>query len=223
MLPNLDYRRVADPRAAALAALELLLQQAAAAIAQRGRFVLALSGGSTPQLLYQLLATAEQDWNNWILVYGDERCLPYGNPERTSTLVEQCWLNVANFPRTNHYLPALEPGADIAALAYAETIASLLPIDVALLGMGEDGHTASLFPGHSHSQQSVVPVHNSPKPPADRISLSYATLNAAAVVCFLVTGQGKQATLQRWLAGAEFPVANIHGKQATVLITDVAL
>ena len=137
-------------------------------------------------------------------------------------MVEQCWLNKVNFPADNHHVPQVELGADVAAMDYGAAIESLLPIDLVLLGMGEDGHTASLFPGQTHPEQVVVPVHNSPKPPADRVSLSYTTLRNAATVCFLVTGSAKRESLERWLQGADLPIARVHGRNQTVLITDIA-
>jgi 6-phosphogluconolactonase len=217
----IEYRQVADSDAAAGAALELVLQRAAGAIARCGRFTLALCGGSTPQQVYGLLAASAQDWRRWHLIYGDERCLPGDDPERTSAMVQRIWLDKIQLPTDNHHVPAVELGADAAAADYAAVIEPLLPLDLALLGMGEDGHTASLFPGHSHPEEIVVPVHNAPKPPPDRISLSYATLCGAGTVCFLVTGPAKREALHRWLAGEDLPVARVTGSSDTILITDL--
>jgi len=216
----IEYRQVADCEAAASAALELILQQAGAAIEARGRFVIALCGGSTPRRVYELLGESNQDWQRWHLLYGDERCLPYRSEERTSTMVERYWLGRIHFPGKNHHVPAVELGADTAALEYGAAIETLLPLDMALLGMGEDGHTASLFPGHSQPAQIVVPVHDAPKPPRDRVSMSYSTLCNAATVCFLVTGPAKRDTLRRWLGGEDLPVARVSGRDRTILITD---
>jgi 6-phosphogluconolactonase len=220
-MPTIDRLQVADSDAAAAAVLALILQAAAEAIASRGRFVFALCGGRTPGKVYELLADAEQDWRCWHLVYGDERCLPRDHEDRNSTMVEQCWLDNAGFPAENHHVPAMQPEAAVAAADYAADIEALLPLDFALLGMGEDGHTASLFPGHSHPQQAVVPVYEAPKAPPERISLSYATLCAAATVCFLVTGPSKRDALQDWLAGSDLPVARISGRSRTLLVTDI--
>jgi 6-phosphogluconolactonase len=220
MKPTIELVKVADPEAAAEAALAIVLAQAAAAIDARGRFVLALCGGRTPGRLYELLADAGQDWRRWHLVYGDERCLPPGDEERNSSLVSRCWLDRTDFPAQNHHVPEAELGADIAAPRYARAIAPLLPIDLALLGMGEDGHTASLFPGHSHPDATVVAVHGAPKPPAERVSLGYAALNSADTVCFLVTGDAKRDALRRWQQGDDIPIARISGRARTCLVTD---
>ena len=108
-----------------------------------------------------------------------------------------------------------------AAALYAEAISPLLPLDVALLGIGEDGHTASLFPGHSHPRQTVVPVHDAPKPPPERISLSPDTLCDAETVCFLVTGSSKREIVHKVLQGEKLPAASIRGRQKTYLVTDI--
>jgi 6-phosphogluconolactonase len=199
-------------------ALALLLQVAADAIAARGRFVLALAGGTTPIPLYKLLAQVTADWDRWHLVYTDERWLPHGHPQRNSTMVEKNWLRPAGFPAQNHYMPDLEQPAENAAASYASMIEGLLPLDMALLGIGEDGHTASLFPGHLHPDQSVVAVDCAPKPPPTRISLSYSTLNAARVVCFLVSGEDKYAVVEAFSNGSDMPATQIGGTESTRLM-----
>ena len=208
------------------AALHLILQSAAEAIEKRGKFVLSLAGGSTPKLLYQLLATSHQNWDNWYLVYGDERCLPYGDHKRNSTLVEEYWLRKIGFPLSNHLTADITNSTEEDARQYQKKISSILPIDFALLGMGEDGHTASLFPASKDRTDSttdcVIAVHNAPKPPSNRISLSYQTFNQARVVCFLVTGSSKQQAIQQWLAGDDLPVSQIAGTADTYLFLDNA-
>lgn len=211
-------RDFADGRQMAEAALALLLGEASRAISARGRFVLALSGGTTPAPLYQLLARTAADWQLWHLVYTDERCLPYGHPERNSTMVEDNWLRAAGFPPQNHYIPDLEQQPENAVASYAAAIEGLLPLDMALLGIGEDGHTASLFPGQQHPDQIVVPVQNAPKPPPSRVSLSYSTLNAAKVVCYLVAGEGKRAIVDAFTRGLDMPATRISGIQSTHLM-----
>ena len=198
--------------------LALLLQVAAEAISARGRFVLALAGGTTPIPLYKLLARTTVDWERWHLAYTDERCLPYGHPQRNSTMVEENWLRPTGFPDQNHYMPDMERQPEKAAAAYAAAIEELLPLDIALLGIGEDGHTASLFPGHQYPDEIVVAVHDAPKPPPTRISLSYTTLNAARVVCYLVSGIEKYAVLEAYTNGVDIPATHICGTESTHLM-----
>ena len=214
-IERLDFE---NSKQVAEAALELVLQNSREAINARGRFVLALAGGSTPARLYSLLAGTNRDWSQWYLIYGDERCLPDGDPERNSTMVELNWLKKVNFPAENHYIPEVGLGAERAAAAYGSAIEKLLPLDMALLGMGEDGHTASLFPGHSYPDQSVVAVYNSPKPPDERISLSYKTLCSARVVCYVVVGEDKQMAINAFFSGEDLPVSNVSGAQNTFII-----
>jgi 6-phosphogluconolactonase len=171
-------------------------------------------------LAYGLLARAEADWSRWQLWYGDERCLPVDDPERNSVMADRVWLRDSSIPRADiHPIPA-ELGAETAAAAYAELIAPVLLFDLVLLGMGEDGHTASLFPGQRHDPgQTVHPVHDAPKPPPDRVSLSATVLGRARGVLMLVTGAGKREALARWRAGEALPIATIP---ATALLLDRA-
>ena len=219
----IDIQQVADTEAAARAALCVVTDAAARAIAARGRFVLAVCGGRAPGRLYELLAQSHQDWLRWHIVYGDERCLPAADKERNSSLVRQRWLDAANFPEQNHHMPAVERGARDAAARYAADLAAYLPLDLALLGIGEDGHTASLFPGQPASDLPVLPVLAAPKPPRERISLGYPTLSAADTVCFLATGESKRRAIEACLNGATLPAAKIRGRRQTLLVTDLAL
>lgn len=208
----------ANGRQMAQTTLALLRQAAADAIAARGRFILGLAGGTTPIPLYKLLARTTADWDRWHLLYTDERCLPHCHPQRNSTMVENNWLSPADFPPQNHYLPDLEQQPERAAASYAAAIEGLLPLDVALLGIGEDGHTASLFPGHQYADQIVVAVHDAPKPPPTRISLSYATLNAARLVCYLVSGVEKYAVVEDYSNGLDMPATRVCGAESTHLM-----
>jgi 6-phosphogluconolactonase len=213
-----------DSAAVAREAAERILDAAQRAITARGIFHLVLAGGTTPTLAYRLLGQsgigADADWSRWQIWYGDERCLPVDDPERNSVMAERVWLQDSPIPRANiHPIPA-EQGAEGAAAAYAELIAPVLPFDLVLLGMGEDGHTASLFPCHRHDPaQTVHPVHNAPKPPPDRVSLSGSVLSGAREVLMLVTGAGKREALARWRAGEALPIASIR---ATALLLDKA-
>jgi 6-phosphogluconolactonase len=99
-------------------------------------------------------------------------------------------------------------GAEAAATVYAGLVRPVLPFDLVLLGMGEDGHTASLFPGHRVADNRlVIPVHDAPKPPSDRVSLTFAALSACRLMLILITGSGKREALRAWRAGDPLPVA----------------
>ncbi|MCW8826863.1 MAG: 6-phosphogluconolactonase [Gammaproteobacteria bacterium] len=199
-----------DVAAVARVTMEWIIRDADAALRKRGAFHLVLAGGSTPKLAYQLLVDADTDWSRWHIYYGDERCLPVDDPERNSVMAQQAWLDHVAIPKEQiHPIPA-ELGAEAGAMNYAHLIEQQLPFDTVLLGMGEDGHTASLFPGHLHDEQELVhEVHNAPKPPSDRVSLSRAALSTTRSLLLLVTGSSKQVALSRWAEGASLPVASI--------------
>ncbi len=200
-----------------------ILELAVAAIADHGNFRMVLAGGSTPAAVYRRLAAAKADWVRLHLYFGDERCLPADDPQRNSVMAMQQWLERVPVPSANiHAIPA-EQGAAAAAEAYRAPVRVARPFDLVLLGMGEDGHTASLFPGHVHAQDElVVAVHNAPKPPPDRVSLSLAALNDANAVLMLITGSGKRDAVERWRRGENLPVARIRGRHGVDVYLDAA-
>jgi 6-phosphogluconolactonase len=210
-------------QALAQAATTDILSYAEQTIAQTGQFKIVLAGGSTPNLIYQLLSQAQADWQNWWIFWGDERCLPVDDVERNSLMAMQAWLEKVAIPKEQIFPMPAEKGAALAAAEYQATIAKYLPFDLVLLGMGEDGHTASLFPGHVHNEnEQVHAVYNSPKPPSDRVSLSAAVLSSAEKVLFLISGAGKQEAFKRWQDGESLPVAQIKPQQGIMIYADNA-
>ncbi len=114
-----------------------------------------------------------------------------------------------------------EQGAKQAAMIYEEVIKVALPFDLVLLGMGEDGHTASLFPQHSYTGDDCVhAVFNAPKPPAERVSLSRRALSTTNVLMIIVTGAGKREAVLQWHKGEVLPVAQIGGLGKEVVVLD---
>ena len=218
-----DWQCLADADAVATHATELVLQAAANAINERGVFHLVLAGGRTPEKVYRQLANSKADWKNWQLYFGDERCLPADHPERNSCMAATAWLDHGAVPANNiHPIPA-ELGAEIAATHYVAVIDNARPFDLVLLGMGEDGHTASLFPGQLHPEtESVHAVHHAPKPPPDRVSLSRASLSDSRDVLVLITGAGKRAAVQQWQAGEALPIASITTRHCMTVLLDEA-
>lgn len=213
------------PSAAAVAdrAAKLILAAAGAAIDRRGAFSLVLAGGTTPAACYDRLAVADADWDRWHIYFGDERCLAPGDPERNSAMAAARLTDRVPIPaRQVHPIPA-ERGPEAAARDYQATIKPALPFDMVLLGMGEDGHTASLFPGQRHSPGSlVVAVRGAPKPPPERVSLSAAALGSCSAMLILVTGEGKRPALRAWRSGADLPVAPIADRDDALLLVDTA-
>jgi 6-phosphogluconolactonase len=160
--------------------------------------------------VYQLLAKEQADWENWHIYHNDDRCLPVGHPERNSKMAREAWLNYVAIPPSQiHDIPA-ELGNIEGAKAYTKTLAGVRTFDMVILGLGEDGHTASLFPDHAvDNSADAVPVFDSPKPPAHRVTISQSRLNDTHGVIFLVTGAGKQDAVNRWLAGESIPATLI--------------
>ncbi len=205
---------------------DALCDEAEAAIAARGAFHLVLAGGNTPRALYAELARRGAGDACWHVWYGDERCLPAGHPERNSVMAETAWLAASAIPPANRRPIPAERGASEAAAIYAGWLAGLGEFDLALLGMGEDGHTASLFPGRDNGtapdSPSALAVFDAPKPPPERVSLSLARLNHSAKVWFVVSGEGKRDALQRWRSGEPLPVAAVNGRLQTAAWLDAA-
>ncbi|HEY2599575.1 MAG TPA: 6-phosphogluconolactonase [Candidatus Dormibacteraeota bacterium] len=166
----------------------------AAAIAQalqEGSRTLVLAGGTTPARCYELLAELPVEWGRVTVLFGDERCVPPDHPDSNYRMCRAKLLDKVA-PATVHRMPA-ELGPDEGAIEYAATIARLVPLDVVVLGIGEDGHTASLFPGHPvlEAKGLVTGVRNSPKPPPERVTLTLPALQGARRVIVLATGAGK--------------------------------
>jgi len=166
----------------------------AAAIAQAlqvGSRTLVLAGGTTPGRCYQLLADLEVEWARVAVLFGDERCVRPDHPDSNYRMARETLLNRVA-PATVHRMPA-ELGPEEGAAEYSRIVETLLPLDVVILGIGEDGHTASLFPGHPvlKAKGLVAGVRNSPKPPPERVTLTLAVLQGARQVIILATGAGK--------------------------------
>jgi 6-phosphogluconolactonase len=212
-----------DADAVALEAAQRILQSAARAIAEHGLFRIVLAGGRTPEAAYRLLAGADADWSRWEIYFGDERCLPVDDAERNSTMAARALLDTVAIPAANiHPIPA-EHVSEAAAKEYESVVSSALPFDLVLLGIGEDGHTASLFPGQQHpAGQLVHAVHNAPKPPPDRVSLGTDALSEAREVLILATGAGKRAAIKAWRAGESLPIAAIGGSACVDVLLDSA-
>jgi 6-phosphogluconolactonase len=199
------------PDGAALAdqAVALMLDAARAAITARGVFHLVLAGGNTPKHAYQKMRAVGANWVKWQIYFGDERCLPRGDPGRNDTMARRAWLDHIRIPPVNvHPVPA-EQGAEKGAQRYAEVLRRVPEFDLVLLGLGEDGHTASLFPGCreglGQNDAEAIAVRAAPKPPPQRISLSAARLSRAQRVLYMVGGESKREAVKAWRADADIP------------------
>jgi 6-phosphogluconolactonase len=175
------------------------------AIAACGVFSIVLSGGNTPREIYAMLRAAKTDWSRWQVWFGDERCLPPDDPQRNSAMARAVWLDHVPIPAAQvHAIPA-ELGPYEAAHRYADALRDAGEFDLVLLGLGEDGHTASLFPGHdwgeSENAAAVLAVLAAPKPPPEPVRLSAERLARAREVLFLANAKSKRAAFMRWREG----------------------
>lgn len=221
MLPA-DTHILNDAESVANKACEQIAAVAKEAINKRKIFRLVLAGGSTPQRTYELLAATKQEWGDWEIFWGDERCLPSVHPGRNSWMASQCWLKHVPIPAQQIHPIAAELGPELAAGEYANMIVEKLPFDLVLLGMGEDGHTAGLFPGCSCGNSPIVAVFNAPKPPRARVSLNFQTLRACRQQLVLVTGAEKASALAAWRRGENLPIARAVTIDACLLIDSLA-
>ena len=209
----MNVHTCADAAALAEAVAARVVLAAHQAIAAGGAFHLALAGGTTPMRCYRQLRTAEIEWPHVHIWFGDERCLPVGDDDRNDSMAREVLLDHVPIPAAQiHAIPA-ELGAEAAAAEYAGLLAGAPALDMILLGMGEDGHTASLFPANAAltDKRLAVPVFNAPKPPAERVSLGYAAINRAALRLMLITGLAKHEALMRIQSGEALPAARIQG------------
>jgi 6-phosphogluconolactonase len=196
----------------------------------RGAAHLALAGGNTPRRTYELLAARIDDWSGVEVWFGDERAVGPDDPESNYRMASETLLAGGTGPEV-HRIEG-ERGPEEAAAAYADLMLERLPrendlleVDLALQGLGPDGHTASLFPGNPAVEADgvCVAVHGAPKPPPDRITLTVPVLRAARSVVFLATGDEKADAVRGLLAGASPDVpASLLGGDRTEVIVDRA-
>jgi 6-phosphogluconolactonase len=219
-----DYSTTSELEQAALQAILLAAQHA---LSLRQEFHIVLAGGTTPRKIYELLRAAATDWSAWHVYFGDERCLPPDHDERNSNMAAMAWLDHVPIPPAQIHPIAAERGPEIAAQAYSLTLAAIESFDLVLLGLGEDGHTASLFPekdfGNTHDAPAAIAVYDAPKPPPQRVSLSARRLSATHQVMFLVTGAAKQQAVRDWRAGLAIPAAAIAPAHGVDIYLEVGL
>ena len=163
---------------------------------QDGARTLVLAGGTTPRRCYELLADLEVEWGRVSVLFGDERCVRPDHPDSNYRMARESLLDRVA-PATVYRMPA-ELGPDRGAAEYSHVVAGVAPLGVVVLGVGEDGHTASLFPGHPalKAQGFAIGVRDSPKPPPERVTLTLPALQTAHTVIVLATGAGKADAVQ---------------------------
>ena len=196
-----------------LATAEEVAESAAAEIAEAlraGARTLVLTGGTSPRRCYELLSELDVEWGRVSILFGDERCVPPLDPESNYRMAKESLLDRVH-PATVYRIPA-ELGPDEGADLYAEVVANSSPLDIVLLGVGEDGHVNSLFPGHKalKSEALTVGIHDSPKPPPQRVTMTFEAIRDAGRVIIIATGAGKAEAIAMARRG-ETPSGMIAG------------
>jgi 6-phosphogluconolactonase len=232
---KLDTRVYPDIDALSRAALEELLRDLRQAIAQRGRGAIALSGGHTPEKMYALWAAEEKyrsetDWNRVHLFWGDERYVSQDDPLSNYRMTRETLLKHVRIPAANvHAAPTNLPTPEKAAEAYDQELRKFFgpaapQFDVTLLGLGPEGHTASLFPNSQALEEKVrwvVPVQVAAVPP-NRLTFTLPVLNSSRNTYFLVAGENKRPILaalraERDSGPSEYPAGRIRPVDGRVL------
>ena len=210
MSSSVEIRILTTPQELFSTAAEEVVRAANEAVKQRGRFTIALAGGSTPKSLYNLLATNARTalpWDRMFFFFGDERHVPPSDPDSNYRMADESMLSKIPVPAANVFrIPAENPDAEAVAEAYEETLKKFFALqpgqfprfDLILLGMGPDGHTASLFPGTAALQEKkrLVVANWVEKMKTHRITLTLPVLNAAHCIIFLVSGIDKASVLR---------------------------
>jgi len=232
-----DIRIHRDSQAWAEAAAEFVSEVGKDAVRTNGRFLIALSGGTTPETLYRALtspAFADRfDWSRTTFFFSDERCVPLDDPRSNYALAKKGLFTPLNIMPSQVYRMAGESSdPQAAAFEYEQqlrlatkTSSSNQPsLDLVLLGLGEDGHTASLFPGATilRDHQRVIAATQSPKDPPNRLTMTLAAINRASVILFLVTGIGKAGVVRAILdprteAERQLPAALVSPEEGRLI------
>lgn len=235
MNSSAEIRTLTTPQELFAAAAEEVVRAANEAVAQRGRFTIALAGGSTPKSLYNLLATNARTalpWDRMFFFWGDERHVPPTDSDSNYRMADEAMLAKIPVPAANVFRMKTEnPEAAAVAEDYEQTLRKFFQLepgqlptfDLILLGMGPDGHTASLFPGTAALQEKsrLVLANWVEKMKTYRITLTLPVLNAARCVIFLVSGTDKapalHAVLEEDVSGEQYPAKLVQPRQGKVI------
>ena len=222
-----DIHLFPDAEELARGAAAFIAAAAEQSIRKRGRFVIALSGGSTPRRLYELLAADEQaDWPNWYVFWSDERSVRPDHPDSNYGMAKQALLDKVTIPLGRIRRIETERPAPVAARRYEDAIRTLLgnktAFDLVLLGIGDDGHTASLFPGEAAARErrKLVTAARMDGPGPARVTFTLPLINGARRAAILAVGEAKAAMVQRaiepGLRGPDIPAGLVAPKKGSL-------
>lgn len=223
-------RRFASVEEMSRAAADFILAKARESVSARDRFKVCLSGGNTPRRLYEILSEAPyylaMPWERTHIYFCDERVVPPDHDYSNFRMVEEALLAKIFIPPENIHRVQVESGAEEAALEYERELGAA-PFDLVLLGMGRDGHTASLFPGDSAMSEQfrrVAAVKSSPTPPhVERVTLTLPTINAARCALFLVSGRDKAGIVEKIISTSReteaYPATGVHTEEVVWMVS----
>jgi len=225
-----DVEVLNDPDAVAKRAVEVIAADARKAIRARGRFLMAVSGGRTPWIMLRVLADQQLPWDKVHIFQVDERIAPSGDPDRNLTHLRESLLEHAQLPEQNlHPMPVEDADLDSGAAQYAKTLQEISGnppvLDLVHLGMGPDGHTASLIPGDpvlnvTDRDVATTGIYQGRR----RMTLTYPVLNRSRRILWLITGADKRTALQKMRAAdPSIPAGRIRQDQALVLADRAAI
>ncbi|XDD45060.1 6-phosphogluconolactonase [Leptospira sp. WS39.C2] len=182
-----------------------------------GELHIILSGGNTPIPIYKRFSELDLPWDKFHFWLADERCVPFAHEDRTEPVIKNVLGSYITSLSKFHSIPEKEPIT--AAKSMDQVLKAIPKFHFAFLGIGEDGHTASLFPGYQLEDNSndldMIPIFESPKPPRERVSLSVKCINRSNHILFLTKGNGKMEILKEVMNGAELPVNLVRGKKSS--------
>ncbi len=226
----MDIEILDDPDAVAKRAVEVIAASAREAVAERGRFLMAVSGGRTPWIMLRALGNEQIPWDKVHIFQVDERIAPAGDPDRNLTHLHESLLEHARLPEQNlHPMPVEDADPESGAAQYSKTLQAVAGnpavLDLVHLGMGPDGHTASLIPGDPvlnvmDRDVATTGVYQGRR----RMTLTYPALNRARRILWLITGADKKTALQKMrLADPSIPAGRVRQDQAVVLADSAAV
>ncbi len=210
---NYVIRSFPDSETVAQALTQLLTERLSAG----GRAVLA--GGTSALRAYELFGRADILWSRAQFIVSDERCVAPDHPERN----ERAILQALGRSKITFHRFAAELGPEVAAAQMEAVVQELMPFDVVVLGLGEDAHTASLFPGRDLNFETLVaPIFDAPKPPPKRVTLTPKALSQTQLMVYIAIGAGKRQALQKVLRGEDVPPNHITASEVWILCDEAA-
>ncbi len=202
--------------------VDLIKQSAESAIKAKGKFHFVLTGGETPKQIYKKLKDLETDWSAWEFYISDERIGHLSENQINQSMVRNEFLNHVSVLESQIHFIENNNDIQLALISYSLIISKCTVFDLTLLGIGEDGHVASLFPGHDlglkPESPDVLPVYNSPKLPAQRISLSINRLNRSQKIFIIASGVQKNKIVADYCEGIDIPALHIKALEETILL-----